>query len=641
MRFLMRRTGEEKKIWKKRLLAAIVILLFVVIQETVANYHAITQGYDFLELGHEMQMIEEYGNQKYRLSYETESEFYAGQLKITGNFTGRYTYSIDVVAVNSFGKEEEVNDTDTTDSRFSECYTNINRKVKSIQITMPKAAGIGFEMAALTNRPEVNKYRILFWMFVLCFFYVVLFEKKLLNSLEWVFVFFAAGFGLLLVLTAQPERVSWDEQIHFRNAWRIVYGKEVEWSEAALDIREASGPKCNTKAEYAQLRNYMDDKGRESVLIENREGFHLEYTDLAYLPQALFLKLGMMLGMSFSSLYAFGKLGNLLVYILAMFWAIRLARYRKLFLLFFAMLPTVLFQAASYTYDNVVTSFVTLGCVLWTNMMFERAEKRSVPKLLLTVCLWVVGCFSKAVYIPVILLILLLPQLQNKEKRKKVLVFTGVFLVFALIMMTFVLPAISNTVAGNLSYGGDARGGDTSTVRQMISMLKHPLASAKLMLQNMFSLDNFRNVGIMDKDTMFFGNLMFLNFASLGMLTDKWSALLLPVSFMLLFYQDETEDGQVKIGKWSRGFMILVFLGILFLVWLALYLSFTPVGDEVIAGVQARYYLPLIYFLAVIFLNNRMRFQMERSLMIRVTLGTAGIFTSVMIYQFALSGRLF
>lgn len=640
MKLSMKCWNKDNKMWRRRLLAAVFILLFLCIQEAAANYHALTGEYELLELDGRMQKTVEDGKEKYYLYYQAEPGLYAGQLKIRGDFREKSTYTVDVMAVNSFGKTEEISYTDTVDPRLPEACTDIGKEVTSIKITMPKAAGKAFLSASLTNRPEINKYRLLFWLLTLCFFYVVFFEKKALEKLEWTFAIFAMGFGLLLILTSQPERVSWDEQIHFRNAYRVAYGTEVRWSKAAAEVREAAGPKCNTKAEYAQLRQYMDEQGKEALMLEDRTGTYLEYDDLAYLPQAVLLRAGIGIGLPFSAAYALGKLGNLLVYVFAMFWAIRLAKFRKLFLLFFAMLPTVLFQASSYTYDNVVTSLVTLGCVLWVNMMYGEAKDRSTGKMILTVLLWVVGCFSKAVYIPVVLLMLLLPQFQTAEKRRRLFIYGGVVLVFGLVAMTFVLPAVSNTVAGNLSYGGDARGGDTSTVRQMISMVKHPLPSIKLMFENMFSLDNFRNLGNGDSDLLFFGNLMFLNYASLGMLGDKWCALLVPVFFMLMFYEDK-EEKEIRIGRGSRIFMALVLVMTLFLIWLALYLSFTPVGDEVISGVQARYYLPFIYFLAIFFMNDKLRFRMKRELAAKMALGTGGLLTAVMIYQCALAGRFF
>ena len=58
--------------------------------------------------------------------------------------------------------------------------------------------------------------------------------------------------------------------MHFQNAYRLASGRIVKWTEAAVDIKDVSSVKCNTKAEYAELRKYMDEKGKE-----------LLYTDIA------------------------------------------------------------------------------------------------------------------------------------------------------------------------------------------------------------------------------------------------------------------------------------------------------------------------------------------------------------------------
>lgn len=124
------------------------------------------------------------------------------------------------------------------------------------------------------------------------------------------------------------------------------------------------------KAEFAQLRDYMNQRDDVIVEEEARNSLFVSYQNLAYLPMALFLGIGKLLRLPFSVLFAFGKLGNLFLYVFVMFWAIRLAKNKKLFLVFIAMLPTPLFQACSYTYDGVVFSFVTLGCVLWCRETF-------------------------------------------------------------------------------------------------------------------------------------------------------------------------------------------------------------------------------------------------------------------------------
>ena len=62
-----------------------------------------------------------------------------------------------------------------------------------------------------------------------------------------------------------------------------------------------------------------------------------------------------------------------------------------------------------------------------------------------------VGCLSKAVYIPLVLLMLLLPQFYKKNKKEKVLFLIGIGVLFLVVMATFVLPVISNTVSGNIA----------------------------------------------------------------------------------------------------------------------------------------------------------------------------------------------
>ena len=50
-----------------------------------------------------------------------------------------------------------------------------------------------------------------------------------------------------------------------------------------------------------------------------------------------------------------------------------------------------------------------------------------------------------------------------------------------------------------------------------------------------------------------------------------------------------------ELSALQRGAALLLGFATLCLVWTALYLSFTPVGADVIRGVQGRYYLPVTH----------------------------------------------
>ena len=624
----------------KRIVAAVVILILTAVIELVCNLPAIRGGYDNLDLTKYITVEKEGNKEKYVISYSSSQKFYIKELKLSGSFPKEYSYTIKTKEYNSFDKESEEYYSDTVNSWFSDFYTNLNKKVTSIEITLNKVEDAELTAVSCSNRFEVNNYRVLFFLVAFSLLYCLLFEKKIYKKLEWLFVVYALIFGLLLIFYAQPVKNSWDEQIHFGNAYSLAFGRNVEWTEAAELTKNGETVTCNTKAEFAELRAYLNEKNDTVVYTEQKESLIPAYSSLAYIPQAIFINIASILKTSFSVLYALGKIGNLLIYILVMFWAIKLAKRKKLFLIFVALMPTPLFLAASYTYDTIVFSFITLACVLWANELYN--ESINIRKIIGMVLLFAIGCFSKAVYIPMILIMLILPIASTKKKKDKIIVWTMILCITCLVMLTFVLPTLTSTMAGDLSFGGDSRGGATSVVGQLVSMVKHPMASIKLMVKSIFELDNFRNLGYPEADNYFFGNLMFLNFANLGILTDKWSCVIIVLAGMLLLTPDQQNIRyERKLSIMDKIIIAIAVIGTIGFIWLALYLSFTPVGETHISGVQARYYLPLLYLGALIFNGKRISLKCDYCKLSRATFVISCCVGAIMIYQCKLIGRFF
>lgn len=623
----------------KRIAAVLIIALLTVLIEFIFNIHSIVGGYDWQDISGNIQIEKEDEYEKYVIAFTPDKEIYVKQLRLVGEFANDDTYTIETQQFNDFGREETVYYWDNISADLSESYTNINKKITDIKISFYKTEKTKLYSVAFSNRFEFNKYRAMFIICVLIFLYMMLFETKSLRKIEWYFFSFTLAFGMLIIVFAQPIYNAWDEEVHFQNVYSIASGKTVEWSEATRDIINKSVVNCNTKAEFAELRQLMDQRGNENLHMETKETAVVSYSFLAYIPMAIFVKIGMLLNLPFSKLYMLGKIGNLLFYAFIMFWAIRLAKTKKIFLLFIAMAPTSIYLAASYTYDAVVFACVTLGSILWCNEMFYSQKKFRAANVVAAIMLFSVGCLSKAVYIPLILVMLLLPQVQKMRKKYKVLFCVGILTILGLVLMTFVLPVFSNTIAGNVSFGGDTRGGDTSVVRQLTSMLEHPWASIKLVVTNILQLDNFRNLGDPSSSNYFVGNLMFLNWGALGILSHKWAMLLVPVLFITLLYREKKEDSFCYIS-WYKIFIALIIMITIVLIWVALYLSFTPVGEEAIAGVQARYYLPLLYMTALLVTNKKMYIQMSDKSALKLVLASINIVWIISMYSFWLQPRL-
>jgi uncharacterized membrane protein len=63
------------------------------------------------------------------------------------------------------------------------------------------------------------------------------------------------------------------------------------------------------------------------------------------------------------------------------------------------------------------------------------------------------------------------------------------------------------------------------------------------------------------------------------------------------------------------------------MVWLAMYLAFTPVGSKVINGVQARYYLPLLLPIYLCICPETLQIQMKKEWLYLLTLAGSSAIT--------------
>lgn len=160
--------------------------------------------------------VEEEGNrEKYVISYSSPQKFYIKELHLSGTFPKEHYYTIKTKEYNSFDKESEEYYSDTVNSWFSDFYTNLNKKVTSVEITLNKPENAELTAVSCSNKFEINKYRVLFFLAAFSLLYCLLFEKKIYKKLEWLFAVYALIFGLLLIFYVQPVKNSWDEQIHF------------------------------------------------------------------------------------------------------------------------------------------------------------------------------------------------------------------------------------------------------------------------------------------------------------------------------------------------------------------------------------------------------------------------------------------
>ena len=73
-----------------------------------------------------------------------------------------------------------------------------------------------------------------------------------------------------------------------------------------------------------------------------------------------------------------------------------------------------------------------------------------------------------------------------------------------------------------------------------------------------------------------------------------------------MFFTFTEKDSKQLDFKYSFS-VIASSIGVVSLIWTALYLSFTPVGSTEINGVQPRYFLPLLFPILVCFKSSKVK----------------------------------
>ena len=639
----------KERIWKfRRVLALLIILSSTILLEAGFNNRAIRYGYSDLDITQNMTIkdkTDDEGNpyQKCVITYKPEKSIYVKDLVIAGTFTDKANLKMEITSVNSFGKKVTTEETDKLTSWISEHHTNLNRRISEIEIRFKLPAGSTLTSVTFNNNVEINRYRIAFFLIVFTLLYLAFFEEFFRKRPEFYFAAFALSIGIFLIFCTQSVCHSWDEQIHFGIVYNLASGDTVNWTDAAVNTSGRTTPNYNSNEEYAQLHDAMKVRGKTTLYTAEATPVSIR-THITYLPMTIAMKIAMLFNTSFWTMYIFGKLGNLLFYTILMSLAIHFAEHKKLLLLFLALAPTNIFLACSYSYDGVIFSTVTLGCVLLFQEIYGEHQRQNAKDWIpagIGIVLIAIGSLAKYVYIPLIGMVLLIPQFKRLKTWKKILLYSIAICIALSVVFFIIIPVAMNYLNTGATMTGDTRGGETDFVLQAVSMLKHPLASIKLLLSNIFSLEHFRNRGFEETDHFFFGNLMFLNLSLYGTLADKWATLLIATLVILLFYQSKKELTTRNIAWKERTWIgILIFVAVV-LIWLALYLAFTPIGQDYIEGVQTRYYLPLFYIFAQLFTTRKTYFQISETAITRFTFVFLNIFWIAELFGLVLKPTLF
>lgn len=436
-----------------------------------------------------------------------------------------------------------------------------------------------------TNGSYFNQYRFMFYYATLLIAYVFFrLRKQIMLHMERAILPILLISGIIMVFSTHScTNVSWDDAIHYNSANSLTGLTEYSRTFVEDDLLENTAKKQYLLSDTYFIMRYNDQQHMLLDKVEqNTDDIIMDSSyvkivqNICYMPAAIFIGIAKLLSLPFHLRFAIGKLGNLLVYSFAAYFALKKIKQGKMLLAGIYLIPMNLFIAANYSYDYWVTSLSLLGFAYLYSEMQTPDEKISSKSMAVMVGSLFLAFTPKAVYFPLMALLYCMPKkkFQNDKAYKHYIIMVTCAIMY--LFLSFLIPSIISGPSTDLRGGADVNG-----AAQVSYILHNPIEYAKTLLQ---FLKQYLSINSTKEYTTF------LAYYEAG---SKYIA----VTVLLVLYAllDRSTLNQHTGKNWYRLLSVFCAFCAIALVATALFVAFTPVGSRHIAGCQPRYIMPVIF----------------------------------------------
>lgn len=448
-------------------------------------------------------------------------------------------------------------------------------------------------------------YLLLATLFVVTAVLLVVLPKKLSLATATIIIIFGSFSSFLSPIVDVP-----DEHVHYARSSYLSDGQlHLSNNHDELQISE-------------DINVVMDNIG-QSMFQEDRDRPHSEetvsfpsvlftnvYYNIGYLPQALGLKVSELLNLSVFKGYLIGRLMNVLAYASLVVLAVRLAGRLGQLVAVCALLPMNIFLAGSFNQDAVSLGvmFVTLGLFF---KFLDDTYQVGLKDMAIYTLLCLMIATMKLPYILFIGLPFFLPYKKFKNLSHSQIWLTKFISVFLLLVTAAWWYKLSGQLKAPEFNTNDQLKLVNSSL-QFQEILRQPLLYFKAVVRNvtdyMLNLDSTNTFGLLTYGISRFSSLLFIFY------------------FCLVL----NHANIIQFSRWTKLGIGLVTIGIASGISVALLLSWTPVGQPIILGVQGRYFIGLYPLILVLLAANNKTFERCRGFLKQETVLTLATYFIVL-----------
>ena len=409
--------------------------------------------------------------------------------------------------------------------------------------------------------------------------------------------------GLLLgalYLFILPPLCAPDEWVHYVTAYKVsnqILGVEplneegeVMVQEEEMQAKDGAFPDAE-QYQYFWTHYFGKETGDELVSSgKEPNGYYM----LPYLPQAIGITVARIFNLNFATRILFGRICNLVWAVVAISLAIRWMPFGKKILFGVAMLPMVLHELASNSYDAWIVAFSMMFIGYCMGLAYEKATVAWQDVAILAGLIALLAP-CKIVYTPLIGLCLLIPKAKFGDTKKWLVSAAIVLSAVVVIMLLFNGKILGNYVTEDTSENIIGWAGEPGYT--ISYFLEHPMEYPRIIW-------NTLTIGDMGIPKNYLKEMLgrVLGWLDLNLEMPQMYYLALVT---LLLSHFVSVDGETKVFRRGNKLWMTVLIAAVFLLVLtSMLLSHTPISQAHVHGVQGRYFLPILPLMALVIFKD-------------------------------------
>lgn len=429
----------------------------------------------------------------------------------------------------------------------------------------------------------------LIYAFIILSYYLFIIRK---TTVENAFIPIALLLGIIYLFLIPIYTVP-DEYVHIDSAYSVsnnILGIKND------ELNKIYKRKCDDNTDlYVETHNraYMYRPlvnlnlfQKDNVYLKEsqyRNGFN-NVERFYYYFAAIAITVARLIGLSTYCMLLMGRILNYLIFVLAAYKSIKVVPIGKGMLMTVVLIPIVLQEAVSFSYDCIVNA-ISILYFSYVVYYFKMKNKMKSSEMMFLLFLALQMSLNKGgVYLPLAFIISFSIICNIKKfSLMSIIIFVLPIVAYMKNNMAGILRRLFISQSNSISY---YYGGELYTLS---NLLKNPFLLFQIMLNTLFIK------GSSYIHEMFGGKLGAMD------IDIPWFVILLFILTIIYICRHENNQG---IKKSMRFGIIVLSIASAILVCLSMLVSHTLFGDSYITGVQGRYFVPILVWILLVLIGE-------------------------------------